>query len=215
MTRNEDILEALVDAIRSCRKDEIIRSVNLAVDSGIGPARIISEGFAQGVQELSMLFDQGKLFLPNLIIAVDAMQAGMDILDGAGKTYIGLGVIVNGTVEGDIHDIGKTLVSGMLRASGYIVYDLGCNVPLQDFIDKAKETGAHIISLSALTTISLSKQQELITMLKEQGFRNNVMVMVGGAPASQEWADRIGADCYAENAVEAVEKVKALIKVNQ
>jgi dimethylamine corrinoid protein len=210
----EVILRMLADAVVSCRKDDVVKAVEAARIEGIEPADVIGKGLAVGVSKVGILFDEGKMFLPHLVLAVDAMETGISILEAEiheGHPCKRLGVIVNGTVEGDVHDIGKIILSGMLRASGFTVHDLGRNVPLQDFIDKAKETNADLISLSALTTISLNRQHELINMLKEQDLRDTIKVMVGGAPATQEWADRIGADCYAKNAAEAVEKVKELL----
>jgi dimethylamine corrinoid protein len=122
-----------------------------------------------------------------------------------------LGVIVNGTVEGDVHDIGKSIVSTMLQSAGFEVHDIGRDVPLQNFIDKAKETNAQMIGLSALMTTTMAGQKDVIEMLKEQGMRDKVKVMVGGAPVTQAWADKIGAECYAENASEAVTKAKELL----
>ncbi len=210
----EETLQEISDAVVSCKIDAVEAAVEKAMNEGIETAEIIEKGLASGVNEVGILFENGSLFLSHLVIAVDAMERGIRILEAdlpvtdSGRKP---GVIVNGTVEGDAHDIGKIIVSGMLRASGFTVYDLGRNVPLQDFIDKAKETNADLISMSALTTISLNRQQELINMLKEQGLRDKVKVMVGGAPATQNWADRIGADCYAKNAGEAVENVKRLL----
>jgi dimethylamine corrinoid protein len=210
----EETLQEISDAVVSCKVDAVEAAVEKAMNEGIEPFEIIENGLASGVNEVGILFENGSLFLSHLVIAVDAMERGIRILE-ADLPATGLGrkpgVIVNGTVEGDAHDIGKIIVSGMLRASGFTVYDLGRNVPLQDFIDKAKETNADLISMSALTTTSLNRQQELINMLKDQGLRDKVMVMVGGAPATQEWADRIGADCYAKNAGETVEKVRGLL----
>ena len=210
----EETLQGISDAVVSCKVDAVKAAVEKAMNEGIGAAEIVEKGLASGVNEVGILFENGSLFLSHLVIAVDAMERGIRILEAdlpATDSGRKPGVIVNGTVEGDAHDIGKIIVSGMLRASGFTVYDLGRNVPLQDFIDKAKETNADLISMSALTTISLNRQQELINMLKEQGLRDKVKVMVGGAPATQEWADRIGADCYAKNAAEAVEKVRRLL----
>lgn len=210
----EKILQRISDAIVSINRDATETAVRAALREGIEPAEIVERGLAAGVREVGALFEKGSMFLPGLILAADAMEAGVSILESATQeedTARKLGVIISGTVEGDTHDIGKILVSGMLRASGFTVYDLGRDVPLQNFIDKAKETNADLISLSALTTISLNRQQELIRMLREQGLRDRVKVMVGGAPASQEWADRIGADCYAKNAAEAVIKVREIL----
>jgi dimethylamine corrinoid protein len=210
----EETLQGVSDAVVSCKVDAVEAAVEKAMNEGIEAAEIIEKGLASGVNEVGILFENGSLFLSHLVIAVDAMERGISILEAdlpATDSGRKPGIIVNGTVEGDAHDIGKIIVSGMLRASGFTVYDLGRNVPLQDFIDKAKETNADLISMSALTTISLNRQQELINMLREQGLRDRVKVKVGGAPATQNWADRIGADCYAKNAAEAVEKVKRLL----
>lgn len=210
----EEILQGISSAIISINRNAVERAVRTALEENIEPAEIVEGGLAAGVHEVGVLFEEGNMFLPHLVLAVDTMEAGLRILENEtqeGNRDKRLGIIVNGTVEGDAHDIGKIIISGMLRASGFAVHDLGRNVPLQDFIDKAKETNADIISLSALTTTSLNRQQELISMLRDQGLRDKVKVMVGGAPASQEWADRIGADCYAKNAAEAVVKVRELL----
>jgi len=210
----EETLQRISNAVVSASRDAVETAVRKALEENIGPAEIIEEGLATGVHEAGVLFEEGNMFLPHLVLSVDAMEAGLRILETETQEQDRgrrLGTIINGTVEGDVHDIGKIIVSGMLRASGFIVHDMGRSVPLQDFIDKAKETSADLISLSALTTISLNRQQELISMLREQGLRHRFKVMVGGAPASQEWADRIGADCYAKNAAEAVAKARELL----
>jgi len=147
-------------------------------------------------------------------MAAGAMQEGVNLLEAdmpKGEASKKLGVIVNGTVEGDVHDIGKSIVSTMLQSAGFEVHDIGRDVPLQNFIDKAKETNAQMIGLSALMTTTLAGQKDVIEMLKEQGMRDKIKVMVGGAPATQTWADKIGADCYAENASEAVTRAKELL----
>ncbi len=167
------------------------------------------------MNEVGVLFERGKLFLPHVMMAADAMSAGVELLqdelasgEGAGSK---LGVIVNGTVEGDVHDIGKAIVSTMLQAAGFEVHDIGRDVPLQNFIDKIKETNADMVGLSALMTTTLQGQKEVIELLKENGMRDGIKVMVGGAPATDAWAKKIGADCYAENASEAVVKAKELL----
>ncbi|NYT18738.1 MAG: dimethylamine corrinoid protein 3 [Methanosarcinales archaeon] len=183
---------------------------------GQAPAvELIDNGLAAGMNEVGVLFERGKLFLPHVMMAADAMSAGVELLqdelasgEGAGKK---LGVIVNGTVEGDVHDIGKAIVSTMLQAAGFEVHDIGRDVPLQNFIDKAKEVNADMIGLSALMTTTLQGQKEVIELLKENGMRDGIKVMVGGAPATDAWAKKIGADCYAENASEAVVKAKELL----
>jgi dimethylamine corrinoid protein len=210
----EETFKMLSDAIVSCKKDAVEAAVQKAKDEGIAPAEIIEKGLAAGMNTVGIMFERGKLFLPHVMMAAGAMEAGVKILeadmpkDAAKKK---LAVIVNGTVEGDVHDIGKSIVSTMLQSSGFEVHDLGRDVPLQDFIDKVKETGASMVGMSALMTTTLPGQREVIEMLKEQGLRDKVKVMVGGAPATQNWADKIGADCYAENASEAVARAKELL----
>ena len=178
------------------------------------PAEIIDKGLAAGMNEVGVLFERGKLFLPHVMMAADAMTAGVKVLEAdmpEGSESKKLGVIVNGTVEGDVHDIGKSIVSTMLQSAGFEVHDIGRDVPLRNFIEKAKEVKANMIGLSALMTTTLPGQKEIIELLKEEGMRENVKVMVGGAPATQAGADKLGADCYAENASEAVAKAKELL----
>ncbi|QLC48926.1 cobalamin B12-binding domain-containing protein [Methanolobus zinderi] len=211
---NEEMFKQLSDAIVSCKKDAVLAAVEKARDEGIPPAEIIEKGLAAGMNEVGVLFERGKLFLPHVMMAAGAMEAGVALLekdmpkDAASKK---LGIIVNGTVEGDVHDIGKSIVSTMLQSAGFEVHDIGRDVPLQDFIDKVKETNADMVGLSALMTTTLQGQKDVIEMLKEQGMRDGVKVMVGGAPATEAWANKIGADCYAENASEAVTKAKELL----
>ncbi len=185
---NEEMFKELSDAIVSCKKDAVIATVEKARDEGIPPAEIIEKGLAAGMNEVGVLFERGKLFLPHVMMAAGAMEAGVALLekdmpkDAASKK---LGIIVNGTVEGDVHDIGKSIVSTMLQSSGFEVHDIGRDVPLQDFIDKAKETSANMIGMSALMTTTLPGQKDVIEMLKEQGMRDDIKVMVGGAPATE------------------------------
>ncbi|WP_445476404.1 dimethylamine corrinoid protein MtbC [Methanococcoides methylutens] len=213
-TTTEELFKELSDAVVSCKKDDVIAAVTKA--KGQAPAvELIDNGLAAGMNEVGVLFERGKLFLPHVMMAADAMAAGVELLqdelasgEGAGEK---LGVIVNGTVEGDVHDIGKAIVSTMLQAAGFEVHDIGRDVPLQNFIDKIKETNADMVGLSALMTTTLQGQKEVIELLKENGMRDNIKVMVGGAPATDAWAKKIGADCYAENASEAVVKAKELL----
>lgn len=166
------------------------------------------------MNEVGVRFERGKLFLPHVMMAADAMTAGVNALKDLmpeGSAGSKLGVIVNGTVEGDVHDIGKSIVSTMLQSAGFEVYDIGRDVPIKNFIQKAKEVNADMIGISALMTTTLQGQREVIELLKEEGMRSKVKVMIGGAPATQAWADKIGADCYAENASEAVTKAKELL----
>ena len=212
MTKNESYSE-LSNAVISCKKDKVLEAVEKA-RLELDPSEIIDKGLAAGMNEVGRLFEKGRLFLPHVMMAADAMTAGVKLLEkdlSADAIKGKLGTIVNGTVEGDVHDIGKSIVSTMLQSAGFEVYDVGRDVPVQIFIDKIREVNANMVGLSALMTTTLLGQKEVIARLKEEGLRDRVKVMVGGSPATQAWADKIGADCYAENASEAVMKAKELL----
>lgn len=212
MTKNE-LYSELSNAVISCKKDKVLEAVEKA-RLELDPSEIIDKGLAAGMNEVGRLFEKGRLFLPHVMMAADAMTAGVKLLEkdlSADAIKGKLGTIVNGTVEGDVHDIGKSIVSTMLQSAGFEVYDVGRDVPVQIFIDKIREVNANMVGLSALMTTTLLGQKEVIARLKEEGLRDRVKVMVGGSPATQAWADKIGADCYAENASEAVMKAKELL----
>ena len=209
----EGLLHEVADAVISCKKEKVLEAVEKA-KAELPPEEIIEKGLSAGMNQVGILFERGKLFLPHVMIAADAMTAGVKLLEEgmpAGTRDKKLGVIVNGTVEGDVHDIGKSIVSTMLQSAGFEVHDIGRDVPIRHFVQKAKETDADMIGISALMTTTLQGQREVIELLKEEGLRSRVKIMVGGAPATQAWAEKIGADCYAENASEAVAKAKELL----
>ena len=205
------ILKELSDAMVSCKADVIMAATKKAVDAGM-PAVEVIDGLAAGMTEVGNQFERGKVFLPHVMMAANGMQAAIDSLDmGESSASAVKKVIINGTVEGDVHDIGKSIVSTMLQSAGFEVHDLGRDVPIAKFIEAIKEYNADMVGLSALMTTTLNGQKDVIELLKANGMRDSVKVMVGGAPATQSWADKIGADCYAENASEAVERAKALL----
>ena len=213
MADTEGLLHEIADAVISCKKDKVLEAVEKA-KTELPPEEIIEKGLSPGMNQVGVLFERGKLFLPHVMMAADAMSAGVKLLEEnmpAGTQKKKLGIIVNGTVEGDVHDIGKSIVSTMLQSADFEVHDIGRDVPVRNFIEKAKEVDANMIGISALMTTTLQGQREIIDMLKEEGMRSKIKVMVGGAPATQAWADKIGADCYAENASEAVAKAKELL----
>ena len=185
-----------------------------AVRAGLDLLEVVEQGYVPGIQKVGDLWEQGDYFLPELISSAEAMKAAMAVLDPElQKRDLGSrmsGRVVIGTVEGDIHDIGKSLVASMLQAGGFEVHDLGADVKLERFIDKAEEVGAGMICLSALLTTTMTNQRRLIGMLRDRGLRGKYKVLVGGAPASRKWAEEIGADGYAENAVAAVKLAKSL-----
>ena len=213
MADTEGLLHEIADAVISCKRDKVLEAVEKA-KTELPPEEIIEKGLSPGMNQVGVLFERGKLFLPHVMMAVDAMSAGVKLLEEnmpAGTQKKKLGVIVNGTVEGDVHDIGKSIVSTMLQSAGFEIHDIGRDVPVRNFIEKTKEVDANMIGISTLMTTTLQRQREIIDMLKEEGMRSKIKVMVGGAPATQAWAEKIGADCYAENASEAVAKAKELL----
>ena len=172
-----------------------------SLEDGIDPVEMINAGFAAGIRKMGDLFDRGEVFLPALIIASDAMVAAVDILKEAlpeDRQQEKLGVIVIGTVEGDIHDIGKGIMVTMLNVHGYEVHDLGRDVPIEKFVEKAQEVNADVIGSSAMMTTTQIGQKKLEEALKEAGIRGKVKTMVGGAVATDHWAKRIGADFFGE-----------------
>ncbi|AKB28741.1 Dimethylamine methyltransferase corrinoid protein [Methanosarcina siciliae C2J] len=213
MATKEELIQELSDTVISCKKDAVLAAVEKAKQV-MEPSEIIEKGLSAGMNQVGVLFERGKLFLPHVMMAADAMTAGVKVLEAdlpAGAETKKLGVVVNGTVEGDVHDIGKSIVSTMLQSAGFEVHDIGRDVPIKNFVEKAKNVNANMIGLSALMTTTLPGQREVIELLKEEGLRDKIKVMVGGAPATQAWANKIGADCYAENASEAVAKAKEML----
>ncbi|MEN6559766.1 MAG: corrinoid protein [Acidobacteriota bacterium] len=185
-----------------------------AVSSGLDLPEVVEQGYVPGLQQVGRLWEEGEYFLPELITSAEAMKAAMAVLEPAlNRRDAGArrgGKVVIGTVEGDIHDIGKNLVASMLQAGGFEVFDLGADVKLERFVEKAEEVGAGLICLSALLTTTMMAQRRFIGLLLDLGLRGNYRVLVGGAPASRRWAEEIGADGYAENAVAAVKLAKSL-----
>jgi len=204
----KEAAKSIIDADKAKAK-ELAKS---AIAAGMDPLEVIDEGFSVGIAKVGDLFGRGELFLPELILSAEAMKVATDILSaslpqGAKKR----GKVVIGTAQGDIHDIGKSMVVSFLQANGFEVYDVGRDVETQKFIDKAQEVDADIIGMSALLTTTMSGQKTLIEELKKAGLRDRFKVMVGGAPATQRWADRIGADAYGVDAADAAEKAMKLL----
>jgi corrinoid protein of di/trimethylamine methyltransferase len=185
------------------------------LQAGIDPLEAIDQGFKPGMDVGGDGFVKGELFIPDLMMSGEAMKAAIaalepELMKRKQQRQV-LGKVVIGTVQGDIHEIGKTLVATMLSANGFEVYDLGVDVSAQQFVGKVREVNADVLGLSALLTTTILNQETVILTLKEAGLRHQVQVIIGGVPASPEWAEEIGADGYAENATEAVEVVKRLV----
>jgi len=214
---NKGLFAKMEQSIINYDKDEAVRLANMALEKGIEPVAAINEGFVKGIQAVGDLFGREEIFLPELVMGADAMTAATDILgeaikkSGGKAKYLATGIA--GTVEGDIHVIGINLVTTFLVANGFNIKFLGTNVSSSLFVDQAKELKPDLILLSALLTTTMPNQKEVIDSLKEAGIRENVKVIVGGAPVSQDWADQIGADGYGENAGAAVEVARKLMGV--
>jgi len=197
--------------------EDAARLAQEGLDAGLDPADILDKGYVKGIEEVGDLFAKGEFFLPELVQGAEAMKAAVAILEPAleasGGESRSLGSAVAGTVAGDIHEIGKTIVCSMLSAAGFKVVDVGCDVAIETFVEQVKETKPDLLMLSALLTTTMPNQAKTIEALKEAGLRDGVKVMIGGAPTTRAWADEIGADGYAEDAIEAVNAAKGLLGV--
>lgn len=209
-----EVLDQICTLVIDGDKEQIKEKVDAALQEGIAPLTILNEALVKGIEVVGSKFESGEFFLPDLMMGSDAMQAGLACLEphfATGEGRKKLGKVVVGTVAGDMHFIGKNIVVNMLQAAGFEVTDLGVDVATETFIQAVKEHRPDILGLSALMTMTLPKQIEVIEQLQEEGLRDKVFVMVGGAPVTQEWCDKIGADAYGENAITTVNKAKALI----
>lgn len=186
-----------------------------AIAAGIDPLQAITDGYVIGVNQVGDAFSCGDAFLPELVMAGEAMKAAVSALEPEmerrGSQRQMLGKVVLATVEGDIHEIGKSLVGTMLSASGFQVYDLGVDVSAAKILDKVIQVNANIVAMSALLTTTMIKQRDVIEALEKAGLRQTVKVMVGGAPVTREWVQKIGADGYSEDAIGAVNVAKSLM----
>jgi trimethylamine corrinoid protein len=182
-----------------------------ALEAGIEPGEIVNKGFVVGISEVGDLFESGEVFLPELMLAAQAMDAATKVCNAAlagGEGEV-KGTIVVGTVQGDVHDIGKAIVIAYLKAHGYAVHDVGRDCAADTFIAKAKEVNAEVIGMSALLTTTMEEQKKVIKAIKDSGLPYKTVI--GGAPCTQRWADQIGADAYAEDAADGVHKIDALL----
>lgn len=212
----EDIMQKAFDAIVEADEDMAQEVLEEGAAEGISAVELLQEGFSKGMNELGDQFGRGEIFLPELIFATEVMKIATDAVDAEleakGGDVAEKGKIVIGTVEGDVHDIGKGICVSMLKASGLDVYDLGREVPVDAFIAKAEEVGADIIGTSALLTTTMTVQQDLEEALKERGLRDKYMTMVGGSPVTRRWAEKIGATAYSEDASECCSVALSLIE---
>jgi corrinoid protein of di/trimethylamine methyltransferase len=214
---SEELYKQMAQAVIEGDDEEAEALAQRALEQGVEPLEAINKGYTAGMDVVGELFSSGEYFLPDLILGGEAMKAALAVLEpalkAAGQEREVLGRVVLGTVKGDIHEIGKSLVGTMLSANGFEVYDLGIDIESEEFVAKAREYSADIVALSALLTTTMLQQRDVIEHLAEAGLRERVKVMVGGSPVTQGWADQIGADGFAENAANAVVAAKRLMRI--
>ncbi len=206
-------LKALAEAIISGNQQEAVRLTQEALDEGVPADKILNEGLIAGMEVVGEKFKKNEFYVPEVLIAARAMKSAMELLRPAlAETGVEpIGTVVIGTVQGDLHDIGKNLVAMMLEGGGFRVVDLGVDVAPEKFVEAVQKEGAQIVGLSALLTTTMPAMKDTIAALEQAGIRDQVKVLIGGAPVTQEYADEIGADGYAPDAASAVDKAKQLI----
>lgn len=209
----EAIIQEAIDAILKYDQQKAIQVAEQALAEGLDPVDILTDGFSAGIRQVGDLFGRGQVFLPELMLSADVMKAVTARFEEAieGKSAQKKGKMIFATVEGDVHDIGKGIVVSLIKTQGIEVIDLGRDVPVSRIIEVAVQENADLIGTSALLTTTLMEQKKLEDELKKRGIRDKFKTMVGGAPATQRWADRIGADAYGEDAAEAVTKALELL----
>lgn len=211
----EDLLKEARQAVMEGDEEAAAAMANKVISEGINPVEIINEGLSPAMTEVGDGFANEEIPLPGVLVAAEAMTKAIEIMEPhipKEEVAESLGTVVIGTIEGDIHDIGKRIVATMLKVYGFEVHDLGRDVPIDVFVEKAKELKPDILGSSSLMTTTMGGQKILEEKLRDIGIRDNFKTMIGGAATTQEWADKIGCDCYAEDANDTVLKAKELIK---
>ncbi len=216
---DDAFFDHLADSIIDGDDEECVRLIMEGLENGLDPLEGVEKGLVPGIQQVGEDFGAGVIFLPELTMAAKAMKAGVAILDeeitARGVVRKSLGKVVIGTVKGDIHDIGKSLVAALLQANGYDVVDLGVDVANDAFIAAVDEHGANVLGMSSLLTLPLLQMGKVIEKLDQAGMRRELKVVVGGCPITQEFADEIGADAVGFDAQDAVVKVDGLLGTNR
>lgn len=209
-----EVFEQIVEATVAGDEDRCTALARTVIERGLDPLQAIEQGYTRGMAIVGEKFSRMEYYLPELIRCADAMNRAMEVL----KPHLGKdaatgvrGTVVIGTIQGDLHDLGKNIVKTMLQASGFTVCDLGCDVPLRSYLDKAQETGAELIAASAILTTTMAYMPDLVRLLGDLNLRDRFKVMVGGAPVTPEYARQAGADGYGANAAEAVQTARALM----
>ncbi len=207
------IIEEISELLQKGKVKNVKALVQQAVDEGYDPRVILNDGLLSGMSVVGGRFKREEIFVPDVLISARAMNVGLAILEPL-LVEVGnesVGKVVLGTVKGDLHDIGKNLVAMMFKGAGFEVVDLGVDVTAETFVEKAEEVGADVIGMSALLSTTMGNMKETIELLKEKGLRGKYIVMIGGAPITQEFADEIGADYYTPDAASAAETAKKCV----
>ena len=208
-----DVLQELAENIIKGQAPKVEELTNQLLGDGVAPAEVLNKGLISGMEVVGRKFKANEFYVPEVLIAARAMKAGMAILKPklAESGVEPVGKFIIGTVKGDLHDIGKNLVAMMMEGAGFDVIDLGVDVPPEKFVDAAKESSAQFVGMSALLTTTMVKMQDTVSAFNDSGIRDNVKIVVGGAPLTQKYADDIGADGYAADAASTVDLVKGLM----
>jgi corrinoid protein of di/trimethylamine methyltransferase len=210
-----EIYDNIVEATVAADEERCVQLAKDVVEQGIDPLEAIEKGYSKGMEIVGEKFSKMEVYLPELIGCADAMKGAMNVLrPHLGKSHEGgvQGTVVIGTIQGDLHDLGKNIVSTMLQAAGFTVEDLGCDVQVRTYIDKAEELEADVIAASAILTTTMAYMPDLVNLLADTNTRDKFKVILGGAPVTPEYAKEAGADAYGKDAAEAVEKAKELVK---
>ncbi|MEE8552469.1 MAG: corrinoid protein [Desulfobacterales bacterium] len=211
----KQFMKNIVISIIDGDQDKIQESARDALKANIDPLEVVELGLSKGMAIVGESFEQGESFLPELLMAAATFNAAMEILmpeiEAQNKEIPKAGTVLIGTVKGDVHNLGKNIVSMVLKTNGFSVVDIGVDVPSLNFIEEARKVKADVIALSSLMTTTMPSQKEIIEILEEKNLRNEYFVIVGGGPVSQQWADEIGADGFGKTAVDAVDLIKRLL----
>ncbi len=209
----EELFEKMAETLIAGKEAEVKTLTQEALDKGASARDILDKGLLAGMDVVGQRFKAGDMFIPEVLLCARCMHGAMDIIKPllSEADAAGMGIYLIGTVEGDLHDIGKNLVSMMLQGAGFQVIDLGTNITSQQFVDAVKEHHPDILGMSALLTTTMPRMEETIQALKEAGIRDGVKIMAGGAPVTQDFVEKIGGDAYGANAASATEKAKELI----
>ena len=210
---DDELVEQVHDDLYNGLKDEVVEATNLFLGRGWGPDKVLNDALVEGMRIVGIDFRDGILFVPEVLLAANAMKAGMEILRPllAETGAEPIGKVVIGTVKGDIHDIGKNLVAMMLEGAGFEVINSGINNPVEKYLAALEEHQPDILGMSALLTTTMPYMKVVIDTLKQKGLRDKYIVLVGGAPLNEEFANAVGADAYCRDAAVAVETAKTLI----